>query len=92
MYTWGVFVFVEKFSAKKISQILRISPVLRNLSLTRLDSVYSFSKYNVGASRDLCEMPSIVKEFDQYYRENGECPDDYTSQCQYVILFKRLKI
>lgn len=45
MYTWGVLVFVEKFSAKKISQILRISPVLRNLSLTRLDSVYSFSKY-----------------------------------------------
>ena len=43
MYTWGVLVFVEKFSAKKISQILRISPVLRNLSLTRLDSVYSFS-------------------------------------------------
>lgn len=39
--------------------------------------LWEYYKYNVGASRDLCEMPSIVKEFDQYYRENGECPDDY---------------
>jgi hypothetical protein len=58
MYTWGVLVFVEKFSAKKISQILRISPVLRNLSLTRLDSVYSFSNNLQG----LCYGAHFVKQ------------------------------